>query len=104
VPYRENPEDFLDKHAPSMQAAARDLRDEIKDHLRRPLQHHAGALLSAWYSFDRTGLNKEQFMMAFNFVTTALNAGYFPSPGRKAPLLDTQDWASLAYAVLAAVG
>jgi hypothetical protein len=104
VPHGENPEDFLEKHATSMREAARELRDEIKNHLRGPLQFHAEDSLNAWYSYERTGLNKDQFMIAFKFVTTALDAGYYPSPGRKAPYLDAQDWAALASAVLAAVG
>ena len=87
-----------------MQDVACDLKNKIIDNLHGPLQFHAGPSLSTWYGHEHIGLNKDQFMMAFNFITTVLDMGYYPSPGCKLPLLGALDWATLSSATLAAIG
>src|SRR5580698_10028376 len=48
-PHGEILEDFLEKHSLLMWDVACDLRNEIIDNLRGPLQFHAGPSLSTWY-------------------------------------------------------
>jgi hypothetical protein len=80
----------------------RKLKNDIIDNLCRPLQFQVGSSIETWHGFDRLGINKNQFMIAFNLVITALDAGYYPT--HKTPLLGAQDWSTLSSTVLAAIG
>jgi len=102
APFGHDPVDFLDREPRTLQASIWQLKHEITDGLRGPLQFRAANPITNWHGHDRTGLNADQFMQAFQMVSLALDTGYFP--GRSIPLLGTQDWVSLLSAILVVIG
>jgi hypothetical protein len=102
VPHGENPEDFLERNETRMRDAACEFKNDIIDSLRGPLQFQTGSSIETWHGFERLGINKKQFMIAFNLVITALDTGYHAT--RKTSLLGAQDWSTLLSAALAAIG
>src|SRR5713226_232858 len=101
-PFGYNPDDFLEKSETSVEPAARALRHEIINGLHGPLQFRTTDSPTDWHGRELTELTQDQFMLAFNTVILALDAGYYPT--RNMPLLGAQGWAALSSAVLAAVG
>ena len=76
-PFGTYPEDFLKKQGPFIEEAAHQLKQEIANRLRRPLQFRSEGCLELWQG-DITGLDRDQFTAASRLVTLALDSGYYP--------------------------